>query len=82
MAKTPGKVHQSPGNMRLTSQPGLKDGYVWRSSGVDRKSEKVMAQNSVFAEKMAGNKIATECKGKPRQAFFSCLRQKGKAAYK
>lgn len=80
--KTQGKVHQSPGNIRITTQPGLKDGYIWRSSGVDRTSEKVINQNAIFGEKMEGNKIATECKGKKRAAFFSCLRIKGRAAYK
>ncbi len=80
--KTQGKVHQSPGNIRITTQPGLKDGYIWRSSGVDRTSERVLEQNAVFGNKMSGNKIATDCKGKKRAAFFVCLRKKGKEAYK
>jgi hypothetical protein len=81
MSETAGKVHQTPGNMRLTIQPGLGNGMVWRKSGVDRKSERVLAQDDNFAKRMAGKKIASECKGKPRAAFFSCLRQAGRRAY-
>jgi hypothetical protein len=79
--RTSGKVHQSPGQIRITSQPGLKDGWIWRSSGVDRRSERVLERNAVFAQKMAGNSIATACKGKPRSAFFACLRAQGKKVY-
>ena len=81
MSETGGKVHQTPGNMRLTIQPGLRNGVIWRKSGVDRKSDKVMARNATFASKTTGNKIATACKGKPRAAFFSCLRREGKKLF-
>lgn len=81
MTQTAGKVHQSPGSMRISTQPGLKNGYIWRKSGVTRTSEKVIAQNQRFAQKMRGNKIATECKGKKRAAFFSCLKTAGTKAY-
>ena len=79
--RTSGKVHQSPGQIRITSQPGLKDGWIWRSSGVDRRSDKVLERNALFAKKMAGNSNATACKGKTRSAFFSCLRTQGKASW-
>ncbi len=79
--KTIGKVHQTPGELRITSQPGLKNGYIWRSSGVNRESQAVLDQNAKFGERMEGNKIATDCKGKPRSQFFACLRIKGKQQY-
>lgn len=81
MPRTAGKVRQSPGSMRLSSQPGLKEGYIWRSSGVTRKSSRVLEQNKKFGDKMRGNSIATTCKGKPRSAFFACLRTEGKKKY-
>ena len=79
--ETSGKVHQTPGNMRLTSQPGLKNGIVWRKSGVNRKSAAVLEQNSEFAKRMRGKHIATLCKGKPRAQFIACLRTEGTKAY-
>jgi hypothetical protein len=81
MTETRGKVHQTPGQVRVTLQPGLKNGVVWRKSGVNRKSEKVLARNMTFIEKMKGKKIATACKGKKRSAFFACLRYEGKKAW-
>jgi hypothetical protein len=80
MVKTPGKVHQNPDAVRFTYQPGI--GTVWRSSGVTRRSAKVLAQNDKFASVMRGKKIATACKDKKsRAAFFSCLRTEGKRAF-
>lgn len=79
--KTAGKVHQSPGQIRITQQPGLKDGWIWRSSGVNRRSAAVLERNRVFAERATGNKIASECAGRPRSAFFACLRVQGKKLF-
>lgn len=77
MPVTPGKVHQSPGQIRITRQPYLKNGWIWRRSGVDRKSEKVLKANDNFAEQARGNSMAKECAGKDRPEFFRCLRKKG-----
>lgn len=79
--QTAGKVHQSPGQIRITRQPGLKDGWIWRNSGVDRKSAAVLDRNAAFADRTRGNHIATTCAGKSRGAFFSCLRTEGKKLF-
>lgn len=82
MSMTAGKVHQTPGQLRVTFQPDI--GTVWRTSGVDRKSKAVEAQNRKFGKAAAGNRNAAECGHKgpnggatPRKQFFSCLRIKG-----
>lgn len=61
---------------------------VMRRHGVERVSERVKAQNMVFARAMTGKKIATACKqpagmppGKKYKAFKACLFVKGKEAF-
>jgi len=53
-----------------------------RSHDVTRPSaERMRTQMGIFAAKMTGKKIASECKGRKFKAFRGCLRSRGKAAY-
>ncbi len=53
-----------------------------RSHDVTRPSaERMRTQMGIFAGKMTGKKIASECKGRKFKAFRGCLRSRGKAAY-
>ena len=45
-------------------------------------SANVKAKMEIFATKMKGNKIASNCKGKKFKAFRGCLRSEGAAAYR
>lgn len=54
---------------------------VLRKPDAHQTSEKLLAQQALFAEHMEDNKIATECKGLKWDQFKACLRREGKKAW-
>jgi len=54
-----------------------------KSHDITRPSaERMRTQMGVFADKMTGKKIASECRGRKFKAFRGCLRSRGRAAYR
>lgn len=65
-----------------------EQGLIYRRAGVERRSERVKAQNLKFAEVMTGKNIPGACKqpadmppGRKYKAFKACLFVKGKQAF-
>lgn len=67
--------------IKIYHKPSLGGQLIMRKPRSIQKSLKVKAQQLVFATKMKGKKIATECKGKKARAFYGCLRTAGHKAY-
>ena len=62
-------------------KPSMGGQLVLRSPRSNQTSPRVKAQQMTFAEKMHGNKIATECKGRKGRSFYGCLRTTGYKKY-
>lgn len=67
--------------VKLYVKPSLGGQIIMRSPRSRQTSVKVKAQQINFAQRMAGKRIATECRGKKARSFYGCLRTAGYAAY-
>jgi hypothetical protein len=65
----------------LYHKPSMGGQLILRKPRSVQTSARVKAQQMVFADKMRGKKIATECKGRKGRAFYGCLRSAGTRAY-
>jgi len=64
---------------RAYVKPSMKGLLVIRKKTVNRISEKVLAKNASFSTTMGGSAGAVvSCRGKPWDAFISCLKEKAK----
>ena len=62
-------------------KPTLGGQLILRRPRSNQKSAKVKAQQINFANRLKGNKVATNCKGKKARSFYGCLRTEGSKAY-
>lgn len=62
-------------------KPSLGGQLVLRRPGSNQTSLKVKAQQTNFANRMSGKKIASQCKGRKGRAFYGCLKTAGSNAY-
>jgi hypothetical protein len=68
LGQTYGHVKQTAFSNRVYNKPSLRKPVI-RHPGVIRRSAKVLARN----EKVKAAPPATKCKGKPWDAFITCL---------
>ena len=62
--------------IKVYVKPSMDGKLIIRKRGVNRKSERVLERNRMFARA----KIASACKGRPWKQFVSCLRSQAESA--
>mgnify|MGYP001088364141 CR=1 FL=1 len=67
--------------VKLYVKPSLGGQIIMRKPRTVQKSPRVKNQQMVFANKMKGKKIATECRGRKGRSFYGCLKTAGHNAY-
>lgn len=59
--------------IKVYVKPSMDGRLIIRKRGVNRRSERVLERNKVFAE--IARKVVPSCKGLPWKQFVACLRK-------